>query len=286
MFSFQIPTDRVDYLQVAFAAIGPGLVVRWGTQFTPYTVSTWDAPGSPSGWKLTAPALCLSPDGEWASAYDKGSGEVRVTRVGEGKPSAVVGRGVGAGNVWTAVAPGGSAVAWKDDSYTVVHALPGGEPVARVKSGWGVDLRFSAGGRWLTERGERVFRVFARESNHKVFARIPAARFILGEVTEGLTAVVTTEKDEVTVWDLGRKAATATLSGGGSVSALALSADGRRVLTGTTDGELALWDADGVRLQRYDWEVGVPIAAAFSRDGTRAAIGGMIGRIVVWDIED
>ena len=46
----------------------------------------------------------------------------------------------------------------------VVRALPGGEPVARVKSGWGVDLRFSPGGRWLTEAGERVFRVFDRMS--------------------------------------------------------------------------------------------------------------------------
>jgi hypothetical protein len=81
--------------------------------------------------------LCLSPDGEWVSVFDKGAGEVRITRVGAPGPAAVVGRDKGADNVWTAVAPGGAAVAWKDGGLTVVRTLPGDEPVARVKSGWG-----------------------------------------------------------------------------------------------------------------------------------------------------
>jgi hypothetical protein len=70
------------------------------------------------------------------------------------------------------------------------------------------------------------------------------------------------------------------------VSALAVSADGRLVLTGNTDGEVTLWDAAGTRLQRYDWGVGAPIAAAFARDGMRAAVGGTLRRIVVWDLAD
>jgi hypothetical protein len=172
MLRFELPTDRVDYLQLAFPVAGPGLVARWGTQITPYTVAAWDGPDTPPCWQLTDGGLCLSPDGEWVSVFDKGAGEVRITRVGASGPTAVVDRDKGAGNVWTAVAPGGVAVAWKDDAFTVVRALPGGEPVARVKSGWGVDLRFSPGGRWLTERGQRVFRVFDRTNNYRVFARI------------------------------------------------------------------------------------------------------------------
>jgi WD40 repeat protein len=285
MLHFALPTDRVEYLQLAFPPDGPGLVALWGTQITPFTVAAWNSPGSAPGWQLTDRRLNLSPDGEWVSVFDKDVGEVRITRVGAQGPAAVLGRDRGANNVWTAVAPGGVAVAWKDDSLTVVRALPGGEPVARVKSGWGFDLRFSPGGRWLTETGERVFRVFDRANNYRVFARISTPRDVLAEVTDGLMAVATTpDTSTVTVWDLSSKSATAALPVGGSVSALAVSADGRRVLTGNTDGEVTLWDAAGARLQRYAWGVKVPIAAAFARNGMRAAVGGTDGQILVWDL--
>jgi WD40 repeat protein len=287
MIRYQLPTDEIDYLQLAFPAAAPGLVARWGTQVTPFTVATWDGPDTPPGWHLTDRPLSLSPDGEWVSVFDKRAGKVTITRVGAQEPAAVVGRDKGADNVWTAVAPGGVAVAWKDGAVTVVRALPGGEPIARVKSGWGVDLRFSPGGRWLTEEGERVFRVFDRNNNYRVFARIATARYLLAEVSDGLTAVVTApDKGTVAVWDLSRKSVTATLQVGGGVSALAVSADGQRVLTGNMDGEVTLWDAAGVRLQRYDWGVKEPIAAAFARDRIAAAVGGTDGRIVVWDLDD
>lgn len=286
MLQFELPTDWIEYLQLAVPTTGLGLVARWGTQTTPFTVAVWDNLGSPPGWQLTGRPLHLSPDGEWVSIFDKDAGEVRITRVGAQGPAAVVGRDKGVDNVWTAVAPGGVAVAWKENAITVVRALPGGEPVARVKSGWGVDLRFSPGGRWLTEDGERVFRVFDR-NNYKVFARIPTPRHMLAEVTDGLTAVVTApDRSTVAVWDMPSKSATASLPVGGWISALAISDDGRRVLTGNTDGDVTLWDAAGARLQRYDWGVKVPIAATFARDGMRAAVGGTDGRIVVWDLDD
>jgi WD40 repeat protein len=286
MFYFELPTDRIEYLQLAFPVVGPRLVARWGTQITPFTVAAWDAPSTPPVWRLTDHPLDLSPDGEWVSIYDKDAGQVRITRVGAERATAVVGRDKKAENVWTAVAPGGVAVAWKDEPFTVVRALPGGEPVARLRSGFGYDLRFSPGGRWLTETGERVFRVFDRNDDYRVLARIRTPRFLLAEVTDGLTAVVTADSSTVAVWDLSGKSATSTLPVGGSVSALAISADGRRVLTGKLDGEVTLWDAVGTRLRRYDWGVKAPIAAAFARDGMRAAVGGTDGRIVVWDLDD
>ena len=287
MLALELPTDRIEYLQLAFPAAGPELVVRWGTQFTPHTVAVWDARGGPPAWQFTARPLHLSPDGEWVSVYDQNSGEVRIIRVGAGGPAAVVNRGRGADNVWTAVAPGGVAVAWKDGPRAVVRALPGGGPVAEVKSGWGYDLRFSPGGRWLTETGERVVRVFDRAADYRVAARIPTPRYALAEVTDGTTAVAAApDKGTAAVWDLSRKAATAVLPVGGWVSALAVSADGRRVLTGNTDGEVTLWDAAGARLVRYDWGVKEPIAAAFAPDGTRAAVGGTDRRVVVWDLDD
>jgi hypothetical protein len=190
MIRFELPTDRVEYLQLAFPEAGQGLIARWGTQITRYTVATWDGPGTPLGWQLTAPNLCLSPDGKWVSVFDRETGKVQITRVGAKKPTAVVDRDKRVENVWTAVAPGGVAVAWKDGAFTVVHALPGGDLIARVKSGWGVNFRFSPGGRWLTEDGERVIRMFDRASNYRVIARLPCPSFELAAVTDGLTAAV------------------------------------------------------------------------------------------------
>jgi WD40 repeat protein len=156
-----------------------------------------------------------------------------------------------------------------------------------VKSGWAFDLRFSPGGRWLTEKGERVFRVFDRTNDYRVFARIKTPRYMLAEVTDGLTAVVTApDRSTVAVWDLPSKSATAALQVGGWISAQVISADGRRVLTGNTDGEVTLWDTTGVLLQRYAWGVKAPVAAAFTRDGMRAAVAGTDGQILVWDLDD
>src|SRR5262249_26964931 len=150
----------------------------------PGTVAAWDGPGTAPAWQLTARTLCLSPDGEWVSAFDQPTGKVRITRVGAKRPTTVLARDKRARNVWTAVAPGGVAVAWKDEPFTVVRALPGGEPIARVKSRFGVDLRFSPGGRWLTELGERVVRVFDRTDGYRVFCRMPAGSFQLLEVAD------------------------------------------------------------------------------------------------------
>lgn len=288
MLQFKLPTDRIDYLQLALPATSPALVARWGTQTTPFTVATWDKLSDPPVWQLKAPRLLnLSPDGEWVSVFDKAAGDVRITRVGAQSPMAVLARDKGIDHAWVAVAPGGIAVVWKEDLHTAVRALPGGEPIARVKSGWAVDFRFSPGGRWLSEHGERVFRVFDRANNYKVFARIPTPRHTLAEVTDGLTAVVATpDKGTVSVWDLASKSATATLGVGGWVSALAISHDGQRVLTGNTDGEVTLWDTGGSRLQRYDWKIEAPIAATFARDGLRAAVGGTDGQVVIWDLDD
>ena len=288
MLRFNLPTERIDYLQLGLSANGAGLVARWGTQHTPFTVATWDEPGTPPVWQITDRHLDLPPDGEWVSIFDRVAGEVRIIQVGAQSPASVIDRDGRAENVWTAVAPGGVAVAWKEDAHAVVRALPGGEPVARVKSGWGFDIRFSPGGRWLTEVGERVFRVFDRANGYRVFARVKTPRHSLAEVADGPTAVVTdSDRGTVSVWDLSAKSVTATLPvGGGWVSALAISADGQRVLTGNSDGDVTLWDAAGSRLRDYAWGVRSPIAATFSRDGTRAAIGGADGRIVVWDRDD
>jgi WD40 repeat protein len=285
MLQFNLPTDRVDYLQLVLPASGLGLIAEWGSGHTEFTAAIWNAPDSPPNWQLTDRRLNLSPDGEWVSVFDQDLGVVRVTQVGAAEPMVSLPRNKQEVNVWTAVAPGGVAVAWKDDPFTVVRALPGGEEIARIKAGWGVDLRFSPGNRWLTEHGSRVFRVFDRANNYKVIGRIKAQRHMLAEVTDGTTAVVLTEKDALSIWDLSQKLPKAKLPVGIFTSALAVSTDGEWILTGNTKGEVILWDATGAKLKEYNWNIKVPIAAAFSRDKLRAAIGGTDGKVVVWDLD-
>src|SRR4051794_3368646 len=93
MVRFEVPTDEIEYLQLAFPVTGPGLIASWSTQFTPCTVATWEGPGQPPAWVLAGPvdsrgpaSVNLSPDGEWVSVFDKGAGEVRVTQVGARNP--------------------------------------------------------------------------------------------------------------------------------------------------------------------------------------------------------
>src|SRR5262245_23029989 len=119
MHYFQLPTERVEYLQLAFTTAAPGLVGRWGTPVARFSVAAWDAPDTPPVWQLAGRPLHLSLDGEWVSVFDKAAGKVRITRVGARRPAAVVDRNREADNVWTAVAPGGVALAWKDGAVTV-----------------------------------------------------------------------------------------------------------------------------------------------------------------------
>lgn len=285
MLSYQLPTQEVDYLDLVLPSSGIGLVARWGTQFTPRTVATWDEPESKPKWKKTAELLFLSPDGKWVSQLDRETGEMKITQVGGKKPT-VLSRGK-VEDVSTAVAPGGAVVAWKHANQIIVRSLPSGDPVAQVKSGWGANLQFSPGGRWLTEQGVRVFRVFDRTNNYRLFASIKTPRHIIADVTDDLTAVITTpDRSTVSVWDLSQKKVMATLSVGGWACTLAISPDGKQVLTGNTDGDFTLWDVKGNRLREYDWGIACPIAATFSQDGTRAAVGGTDGKIVVWDLDD
>ena len=234
MISFQLPTDRVHNLQLAFHKEGAGLVASWRSSHSSCTIVSWDNLEQNPDWQLSDILLYLSPDGEWVSLFDKEIGEVRITRVGQSEPTAVIERDKSARNVWTAVAPDGVALAWKEEPHTVVRSLPDGEVIAQVRTGFGVDLRFSPGGRWLTEKGKRVFRVFDRSDDYRVIARIQTPRFKLAEVSDGLTAVVTTSDSTVSIWDLSSNTSTTSLQVG-SVSTLAITADGERVLTGSTD---------------------------------------------------
>jgi WD40 repeat protein len=75
----------------------------------------------------------------------------------------------------------------------------------------------------------------------------------------------------------------------GGVRAVAISADGRRGLSGGRNGELTLWDlTTGQRVRSLGPQPGevFPHAIAFFPDGRRAATGGSDGSVHIWDLDN
>ncbi len=72
----------------------------------------------------------------------------------------------------------------------------------------------------------------------------------------------------------------------GPVWALGWSADGRGLMTTSSDGTARLWDStSGSLIRSLDWGIGKIYAADFSPDGLTCAAGGQSGEVVVWDVD-
>lgn len=72
----------------------------------------------------------------------------------------------------------------------------------------------------------------------------------------------------------------------GVVSSLAFTPDGKRLLTGSWDQTVKVWDTQtGEEQASYDWQIGRIVDLVIAPDGLRAAAGSEQGRVVVWDME-
>ncbi len=88
------------------------------------------------------------------------------------------------------------------------------------------------------------------------------------------------------LWDLESGAELARFVGhDGSVSALALMPDGKRVLSGSDDGTVRMWDLNsGSEVQRFDHEGRVHVVRVFAA-GRRAVTGSNDRHLRIWDLE-
>jgi WD40 repeat protein len=67
---------------------------------------------------------------------------------------------------------------------------------------------------------------------------------------------------------------------------VAYSLDGTRIVSGSEDGSVKVWDAaSGTEVRSYDWGIGKVRAIAFAPDGLTAAAAGD-GAVAVWDAEE
>ena len=74
--------------------------------------------------------------------------------------------------------------------------------------------------------------------------------------------------------------------GRGLVWTVNWTADGKALLTASSDGFVRVWDvATGAELKSFDWGIGKLYCAAFSPDGLTCAACGGKGQVVIWDVD-
>jgi WD40 repeat protein len=67
---------------------------------------------------------------------------------------------------------------------------------------------------------------------------------------------------------------------------MAFSPDGSRLLIGTRDRAVYLWDVESRKLLAdWDWGIGEVTCIAFAPDGMTAAAAGRGGQVIVWDLD-
>jgi WD40 repeat protein len=70
------------------------------------------------------------------------------------------------------------------------------------------------------------------------------------------------------------------------VNALAVTPDGKRLLSASADGTVRMWDArTGDALTAYNWKIGRVTALACAPDGLTCAAAGTGGNVVLWDAD-
>src|SRR6185295_15204775 len=73
---------------------------------------------------------------------------------------------------------------------------------------------------------------------------------------------------------------------GDAVRAVGWSPEGGRILSGSRDRTLVLWDAaTGRKIRTFEGHDGGVTSAAFSPDGKRAVSGGQDNNVLLWDLE-
>lgn len=146
----------------------------------------------------------------------------------------------------------------------------------------GTRLAFTGGAEWkptaevydLTAR-ERLFRFEPPATRSRAVLFLPDNRLVLANGRDVYVLPATGGEPLVTFSEHPKQ-----------VNAVALTPDGRRVLSASHDGTIRAWDPDTGEVARvFDWHIGPVTAVAFAPDGLTCAAAGTNGRVVVWDVD-
>jgi WD40 repeat protein len=228
----------------------------------------------------------LPPEGKWRP--------VEVSRGKEGAAANPI------GIIYTmALDAGGGRLAFSHGRETrdvrryglgVVGFEPGATPTHVPLPGGAHRLAFDASGKWLAYSGD-----FGRKTGGAVYdlsaGRVAWEFGILGNQTRSLAflpdgRLAAANMKSVYIYREGGDTQFALAGHAKQVNAVAVSPDGRRVLSGSGDGTVRVWDTTtGAEVAAYDWKVGAIGAVAYAPDGLTAAAGSATSRVVVWDVD-
>ncbi len=191
------------------------------------------------------------------------------------------------------------AYVWDTESGQLLHQL-------EAHTDWIVDVGFSPDGStgftisrdrtiilWDLQTGHEIRRfgtdlILGPEMLSATFS--PDGRTILSN-NGGLPSSNPGEEANLILWDVATGQPIRTFRGHtGGVGGLAISPDGRMVLSGANMGEMILWDINTAAiLERFSEDTGdwrrLPSDIVFSPDGRAAYSKGMDGVVTVWDLD-
>ncbi|PTL82159.1 pentapeptide repeat-containing protein [Vitiosangium sp. GDMCC 1.1324] len=151
-----------------------------------------------------------------------------------------------------------------DGRWRVVHALPGGDVLV---GWWGRIRRISAHGKtaW-TLKGEQALHLAAMSPNRSVFVSVEKSKAQVRDARRNTVLHTLQEKD-------------------GDIYAVAFSADGALLATGSSKGTVRLFDTrtGKERAKRGGNKV---LALAFSPTGEHLLVGHGTGKVALWAVDD
>lgn len=117
-------------------------------------------------------------------------------------------------------------------------------------------------------------------------ASVRARWLALAADAHGKIAISGASDRDVVVWNLERRQVTAHLAVNGVVNSAAMTPDGNRVVLGTSEGLVEIWNPETARkLRTIDAHRGPVLGLAVSADGTCAVSGSADGTVRVWNVE-
>ena len=186
---------------------------------------------------------------------------------------------------------GQTALSGSDDAALILWDVATGEAIRRLEGHTErvLDLAFTPDGRSvLSASDDMSLRLWNLETGEEIRQRVfPSVPILLAISPDGRTAVHTVEQEirlrDIVQWqEHGRLLGHSELS---PIQSIAISPDGRLILTASKDGSLTLWNLAGqAELDRFQMDE-MLFAVAASPDGRRLLVGGATGDALLWDVE-